>query len=277
MYMPADHNRYRYLLLLLAALALLAGLAGCESPAQTEPLDLVLTARPDLPVLGSTAVIPAPVYPSALPEPAVPVAKTSAAQPASPVESRFDYFILALSWSPDYCASNGSDDPQQCSLGKKLGFVLHGLWPQYEQGYPSNCSTQKLPASVKARYAGLYPNDSLFSHEWEKHGTCTGLAPGDYLALTKQIKESVVIPEDFLSPAKPFRTTAAELKQAFVEANPGTGPEDFEVYCSGSGRYLKELYACFTREGAAAGCGADVHKDALKSCQAADFLVRNTR
>ena len=63
---------------------------------------------------------------------------------------QFDFYVLALSWSPDYCASDGQDDFQQCSIGKKLGFVLHGLWPQYNQGYPSDCSTEKLPAAVKA-------------------------------------------------------------------------------------------------------------------------------
>ena len=91
--------------------------------------------------------------------------------------SAFDYFVLALSWSPDYCATDGINDPQECSLGKKLGFVLHGLWPQNNQGYPSSCTNEALPASVKAAFPQLYPNDSLFDHEWEKHGTCTGLSP----------------------------------------------------------------------------------------------------
>lgn len=189
----------------------------------------------------------------------------------------FDYFVLALSWSPDYCATNGSNDPQQCSIGKKLGFVLHGLWPQYNQGYPSNCSTEKLPTSVKSEFAGLYPNDNLFSHEWEKHGTCSGLSPASYLTLTRQLKESVIIPDEFRAPEKPFRITADNLRVAFENSNPTLQRSGIEVYCSGSGRFLKEMYICFSREGEPGTCGADVHKDSLKSCQAADFLVRNTR
>ncbi len=191
--------------------------------------------------------------------------------------SAFDYFVLSLSWSPDYCATSGVDDPQECSLGKKLGFVLHGLWPQNNQGYPSNCTSEVLPASVKAAFPQLYPNDSLFDHEWEKHGTCTGLSPQRYLTLTQKIKESVAIPEAFHTPEAPIRTTGAQLVQAFVQANPGLGAASFEVNCSDSGRYLKELYVCFSRAGSPLACGAELQKDALKSCQNRDFLVRNTR
>ena len=196
-----------------------------------------------------------------------PVAKMSA----------FDYFVLALSWSPDYCATSGSNDVQECSLGKKLGFVLHGLWPQNNQGYPSSCTSEKLPAAVKAEFSRLFPNDSLFDHEWEKHGTCSGLSPREYLALTQQIKESVTIPEAFRAPQAPIRTTSDQLVQAFVQANPGFNAASFEVNCSGSGRYLTEVYVCFSREGSPRACGADIHKIALKSCQNPDFLVRNTR
>lgn len=191
--------------------------------------------------------------------------------------SEFDYFVLALSWSPDYCATNGNSDPQQCSIGKKLGFVLHGLWPQYEKGYPSDCSTEKMPGSVKVQFTGLYPNDSLFDHEWEKHGTCTGLSPVEYLQAGKTLKGSVNIPGEFRSPEKPFRTSMDQLKALFAQANPGFNEASIEVSCSSSGRYLKEIYVCFSREGAATPCSAEMHKTALKSCQAKDFLVRNTR
>jgi ribonuclease T2 len=191
--------------------------------------------------------------------------------------SQFDYFLLALSWSPDYCATNGSDDPQQCSMGKKLGFGLHGLWPQNKQGYPSNCSTEKLTKDVKQQFPGLYPSEKLYTHEWEKHGTCTGLTPVEYLKLSKNLKESVKIPNAFRSPETPFRMSANQLKQEFVLANPGFTNASFEVNCSGTGRFLKELYVCLSRQGEPAACGNDVHKDALRSCQKADFLVRNIR
>jgi len=206
--------------------------------------------------------------------PTLPAAATK-----TPADSfgKFDYFVLALSWAPDYCAANGSSDPQECGLGKKLGFVLHGLWPQYNQGYPSNCGSEPLPAAVKAQFPGLYPNDTLFEHEWAKHGTCSGLTPERYLAFTRQIKDSVAIPPSLRAPQSPIRTTAADLKDQFIQVNSGFSPVDLAVNCSSSGRYLSEMYVCFAKDGQPAACGADVQKSAAKSCGQADFLVRNTR
>jgi ribonuclease T2 len=191
--------------------------------------------------------------------------------------AKFDYFILTLSWAPDYCATSGSGDFQECAAGKRLGFVLHGLWPQYRTGYPSNCSIDKLPEAVKARYAGLFPTDSLMVYEWEKHGTCSGLAPDPYLALAQQLKESVVVPEAFNAPQIPFRVTASQVRQAFSVVNPFLSEASIEMNCSELGDYLQEVYVCFGRDSNPAACGADVHKDTQKSCPASDFLVRNVQ
>src|SRR6476659_5472977 len=55
---------------------------------------------------------------------------------------QFDYYAMALSWAPAFCATH--DDPAECAPGKRYGFVLHGLWPQYVIGYPQSCSTERL-------------------------------------------------------------------------------------------------------------------------------------
>jgi ribonuclease T2 len=161
----------------------------------------------------------------------------------------FDFYVLALSWSPDYCAGSNVNDPQQCSVGKKLAFVLHGLWPQYNRGYPSDCSNVKLPKDAQQKFPNLYPSSKLYAHEWNEHGTCSGLKPLDYLALSKSLKESISIPKDYRSPAKAFRTTIDDLKAAFVKANLAWSADALAVQCSGSGRFLKELRVCFSREG----------------------------
>ena len=189
----------------------------------------------------------------------------------------FDFFVLALSWSPDYCASNGNIDPNQCSIGKKLGFVLHGLWPQNNQGYPSNCSNEILPLDVKTQFPSLYPSLNLYDHEWEKHGTCSGLSPQQFLSLSKRLKESVVIPSAFKAPESPFRTTTNKLIKEFKIVNPSYSVASIAVICSGSGRYLKEVYVCFSKEGQPTVCSSEVLKTAAKSCQRPDFLIRNTR
>jgi ribonuclease T2 len=227
------------------------------------------TSPSDLPLPTSQTISPQP-----LPVTAVPT--TGAPQDQSQKQN-FDFYLLSLSWSPEYCSTSGSDDLQQCSLGKKLGFVLHGLWPQYNQGYPSSCSTEKLPDNIKQKFPGLFPSDKLYTHEWEKHGTCSGLSPQEYFSLAGQIKNTVNIPTAFRSPAAPFRTTVKEVQAGFVAANPGFGEASFAVNCTGSGRYLTEVRVCFSKDGKPTNCSAEVQKSAAKSCQSPDFLVKNVR
>jgi ribonuclease T2 len=214
---------------------------------------------------------PAPITPAAAPITPDADAKVGD-QPG-----KFDFYVLSLSWSPDYCATSGSNDPQECSIGRKLGFVLHGLWPQYNKGYPSDCSNVRLPSEMKSKFAGLYPNTSLFDHEWDKHGTCSGLTPEQYLTLSKRIKDSVVIPDAYRSPEQPFRVTASRLASDFVSTNPQLSPSSLAAYCSGSGRFLQELDVCFSPEGKPTACSAEIQSKASKSCGSPDFLVRNVR
>jgi ribonuclease T2 len=190
---------------------------------------------------------------------------------------KFDFYVLALSWSPDYCATQGNNDTQQCTIGKKLGLVLHGLWPQYQKGYPSNCTTEKFSKSLQEKFPNLYPSDSLYTHEWEKHGTCSGLKQADYLALSKQLKESIVIPNQYKSPTKPFRTTVTKLKQAFLATHSGWSTDFLAVSCSGSGRFLKEILFCYSLDGKATSCSQEVLKKAEKSCGKKEFLIRNIK
>ncbi|BAY61684.1 ribonuclease T2 [Calothrix brevissima NIES-22] len=190
---------------------------------------------------------------------------------------QFDFYVLTLSWSPDYCAKNNNRDPQQCKAGKKLSFVLHGLWPQYQKGYPANCTVEKLPATVKQKFPGLFPSDKLYSHEWEKHGTCSGKTPAEYLALSKQLKDSVAIPPAYNRPVKPFRTTIQGLKNTFVNANPALNTNSISPYCSGSGRFLQEVFFCYSKDGKPGICSEEILNRSKKSCGQADFLVRNVR
>ncbi len=204
---------------------------------------------------------------------AAPIPTTGKRVPNTPGD--FDFYVLSLSWSPDFCASN--DDPQQCSVGRKLGFVLHGLWPQYTRGYPADCSNVPLSRNVQQQFPNLYPSASLSTHEWAKHGTCSGLTPVDYMALAKTLKESIVIPPAYRQPATAFRSTVDDLKASFVEANSGLSEDALAVQCSGSGRFLQELRVCFSREGQPIACSREVQNDVAKSCGNADFLVRNVK
>lgn len=189
----------------------------------------------------------------------------------------FDFYVLALSWSPQYCSSSGANDPQQCSVGRRLGFVLHGLWPQDNQGYPTDCSRVQLPDAVKAQFANLYPSPKLYDHEWEKHGTCSGLPPADYLGLSKRVKDSVIIPAAYRAPEQPLRVTSDQLKTDFVNSNSGMTKDSVGTFCTGSGRYFQELQVCFSKDGKYRNCSSEILRSSSRSCQAADFLLRNVR
>ena len=221
---------------------------------------------------------PAPLIESTpLKSPTKSATRTPKVTPTQERSADFDFYVLSLSWSPDYCATADNADPNQCSVGKKLGFVLHGLWPQYNSGYPSDCTTTRLPDKVLAKFSNLFPSTSLAIHEWRKHGTCSGLTPEGYLSLAKDIKSSVAIPIDYQRPTKALRVTVDDLKQAFIDANPNFTAATVVVNCSGSGRFLKEIYVCFSIDGEPIECSRELQKDESRSCKNADFLVRNVK
>ena len=95
---------------------------------------------------------------------------------------QFDYYLLSLSWSPEYCAgSPGGGSSQQCGGGRQFGFVVHGLWPQYNRGYPQFCrNTSRVDDNLVEKLLPIMPSEQLIRHEWKKHGTCSGLTTGQY-------------------------------------------------------------------------------------------------
>ncbi|MEM6355323.1 MAG: ribonuclease T, partial [Pseudomonadota bacterium] len=50
---------------------------------------------------------------------------------ADEAPGRFDYYVMALSWQPSWCAETGDErGANSCDAGTGTGFILHGLWPQ---------------------------------------------------------------------------------------------------------------------------------------------------
>jgi ribonuclease T2 len=189
----------------------------------------------------------------------------------------FDYYALALSWSPSYCATNGKRDPNQCGSGRRLGFVLHGLWPQYENGYPQSCSREPLPDPLRRKYEGIYPSPKLIGHEWKKHGTCSGLAPEQYLAMSARLKDAVVVPAAYRAPDQPVRVTTAQFKETFRAANPKLADGAIVPFCSGAGRFLREIRVCYRKDGASRSCGQVETRLSQKSCGQPSFLLQSVR
>ena len=186
----------------------------------------------------------------------------------------FDYYLMSLSWSPEFCATR----PQDRQCGRGYGLVLHGVWPQYSKGYPSACSNERLSANVLHDFAGLYPSEKLAFHEWEKHGTCSGLSPNDYLQLSQSLKQGFVTPNELQNLTQPLRTTPNQLSQYILAANPTLNASALAFSCKDSGRFLQEIYVCYDKSGVTAtACGSDVKRRSQKSCGQDSFLVRSIR
>jgi len=190
----------------------------------------------------------------------------------------FSYYALVLSWSPDFCATNAkAANTTQCEIGRKYGFVLHGLWPQHEKGYPETCSNEQIPNNMKQK-CDVFPTVGLCHHEWKKHGTCSGLNAAGYLDLSAQLKNTVVIPDHFKSPETTVRTSVEQFKADFVAKNAGFSNDSIAPYCSGSGRFLKEVFFCYDKNSKPRACSAEVLHRSSKSCAQKDgFVIRNVR
>ena len=62
----------------------------------------------------------------------------------------FDYYVLSLSWSPSWCQLTGlKRGAEQCDATRDLAWILHGLWPQYENGWPKFCKTTQPAPTPK--------------------------------------------------------------------------------------------------------------------------------
>jgi ribonuclease T2 len=169
----------------------------------------------------------------------------------------FDYYLLALSWSPSWCAEGDrAEEAEQCA--RDHGFVLHGLWPQNEQGWPEFCTTGERDPSRRqtAAMADIMGSGGLAWYQWKKHGRCTGLSAEDYFATARLAFGLTRLP------VLPARASAAEIEAAFVAANPGLAPEHLVVTCR-DGR-LREVRICLSRELAPRPCAADVEDGACR-------------
>ena len=120
-----------------------------------------------------------------------------------PATSDFSYYMLVLSDVPDYChQARGNKDPRECGAGRRVGFVVHGLWPQGETSRGPEFCGPASPVSQAIIQATLryIPTESLIQHEWAAHGTCSGLTAADYFAALRKARDSITVPADLNQP-----------------------------------------------------------------------------
>lgn len=196
----------------------------------------------------------------------------------APQSGVFDYFVLALSWSPTFCASDaGRNDSSQCSPGRRFAFVVHGLWPQYLSGWPENCETSEgwvTQENIDAMMP-VMPSKKLIIHEWKKHGTCAGVSQADYFRATRLLFEKVKIPARYLSPTADVITTPEQLVTDFVKTNRNLSADMLSVQC-GNARdraRLSELRVCLDKRGSFAACG----ENESRACRAKTLVMPRVR
>ena len=140
---------------------------GPDAASQPAPMPSVLRAIAIAAVLGATSG-------------GAPAQEQRQHQPG-----QFDFYVLALSWSPSFCeatAERGRNPPREQCGARPYSFVVHGLWPQYERGFPSDCQVPapRLDRNIMSSMLDMMPAPRLVYHEWDKHGTCSGLSARAY-------------------------------------------------------------------------------------------------
>jgi ribonuclease T2 len=186
------------------------------------------------------------------------------AKPQQPSEPGvFDYYLLNLSWEPEFCHSQRNADLTECQTGGR-GFIVHGLWPQFTRGYPERCSHADGLADPSSML-DLMPDRGLVRHEWITHGTCSGLSAANYFAKLRQAYTSIKIPGPLKQPETEFSITPFGLKHSFADANPGLRVEDISVSCGHN--YLTAIEICLSKDTLRpASCGTvrDCHANMIR-------------
>ena len=196
------------------------------------------------------------------------------------VAGEFDYYALVLSWSPSFCSEEHGNQEQQCnrSDGRRFSFVLHGLWPQYEKGYPDSCQTARrpfVPQPLIDSMLDVMPSGGLIVHEYRKHGTCSGLDPETYFSTARRLFQSVRIPERFKNPFESQFAAPDEVVEEFTRANRQFTPDMIAVACGGAGNRIKEIHFCFTKDGKPRNCGDNENQ--RRMCRAEKMYVPPVR
>ena len=162
---------------------------------------------------------------------------------------KFDFYVLALSWSPSFCEAAGDRAQGQPECGARpYSFVVHGLWPQYETGFPEYCQVPapRLDRNIVASMLDVMPAPRLIFREWDRHGTCSGLSARAYFETVRKARALVKIPEAYIAPSTTLTVTPDEVEEAFVKTNPGLSRDAIAVTCDS--RRLGEVRICLGKD-----------------------------
>ena len=186
-------------------------------------------------------------------------------------EAKFDYYVLALSWAPNYCAGHPGDQSNECRVGQEANFVLHGLWPQASEGdQPAACvPAQPVSHEIVRHMLEYFPSRGLIQHEWQQHGVCSGLSAADYFAKVEQAVNGLKIPDQYRNLGQGQNFNVKDVERNIAQAN--NAPADaFRVSCH-SGEMVS-VEACLSKDLQYQACTSSA-----RECPAPQVLMRATR
>jgi ribonuclease T2 len=160
----------------------------------------------------------------------------------------FNYYLLSLSWAPNYCASHPTDSSSECQAGNHTAFVLHGLWPSSNDDpmKPLNCKPARPVASgIVQHMLEYFPDKGLIQHEWAKHGTCSGLSSAQYFDKVEQAFKAVQVPDRYKNLDHSQQISVKDLENDFAQANSAPA-KAFRLSCHAG--QLVALEACLDKD-----------------------------
>jgi len=195
--------------------------------------------------------------------------KKSQSSSTSSTAGGFDYYLLTLSWAPQFCATSGGErNPAECASNKHTGLVVHGLWPQFNDGkWPQDCaSTPPVSSAMVQHMMNIMPGSSLIQHEWAKHGTCSGLSVQEYFGAIEKLYTGLHIPDDFKGSSSAAQTSPVDIETKFASAN-GASKEVFRVSCPQN--QFSAVEVCVSKDLQYQSC-----PDTVKECRARRIEVK---
>jgi len=214
---------------------------------------VMMQSRSGLPVAGFSIRLSCVAVLFGLVLAAITGGSASAQDKRQNAPGEFDFYVLSLSWSPSFCEAasergNSSRGVQTQCAGRPFSFVVHGLWPQYERGFPNYCQrpSPRLARNVMTAMLDLMPAPGLIYNEWDKHGTCSGMAARAYFETIRKARAAVKIPADYLELSSARTVAPLEIEEAFIKANPGLSSSAIAVTCDS--KRLSEVRICMNKD-----------------------------
>ena len=161
---------------------------------------------------------------------------------------KFDFYVLSLSWSPSFCDAGAARAQEQPECGPRAySFVVHGLWPQYENGFPKSCQVPpRLSRDIASSMLDLMPAARLVYHEWDEHGTCSGLSADAYFKTVRDARSLVNIPPQYSDLESELTVNPDDVRNEFVKVNPKLVTGAISIDCDK--QRLREVRICFDKD-----------------------------